>query len=80
MPTKIDAAKKGANGGVSCRMGINFYTQIEMLKDEKLKNGSSKDRIATEKITNLIVRHKAWKDIFKDISISPQEEVNHYGL
>lgn len=72
-----DKIKK--NGGVPSRIGERFYKQVELIKDERLKNGNSKDRVATEKVTNLIVRHKLWPEIAKEIIEADEEEVKRYG-
>lgn len=67
------------NGGIQSRLGINFHREIEAVKDARLKKGLSKDRPSTERITNLIVRHKLWKNISEDIITAPEEEVEKYG-
>ena len=67
------------NGGVPSRIGERFYKQIESIKDKRLRNGKSKDRVATEKITNLIVRHKLWPQIAEEIIGANEEEVKKYG-
>ncbi len=67
------------NGGVMSRIGERFYKEVERIKDARLKNGKSKDRVATEKITNLIVRHKLWPDIAKEMIEINKEEVERYG-
>ncbi len=72
-------AKIKKNGGVMSRIGERFYKEIERIKDERLKNGKSKDRVATEKITNLIIRHKLWKDIANEMINIDEEEVEKYG-
>ena len=72
-------AKIKKNGGVMSRIGERFYKEIERIKNARLKNGKSKERVATEKITNLIVRHKLWGDIANEIIEVDQKEVNKYG-
>ncbi len=72
-------AKIKKNGGVMSRIGERFYKEVERIKDARLKNGKSKDRVATEKITNLIVRHKLWPDIANEIIEADEKEVNKYG-
>ena len=67
------------NGGVSSRIGVRFYKEVEAIKDKRLRNGKSKDRVATEKVTNLIVRHKLWPEIAKEIIEADEEEVKRYG-
>ncbi len=73
----VDKTKK--KGGVQSRIGERFYEEVERIKNKRLKNGKSKDRVATEKITNLIVRHKLWPEIAKEIIEADEEEVKKYG-
>ncbi|TET07431.1 MAG: hypothetical protein E3J83_05075 [Candidatus Atribacteria bacterium] len=80
MPGKIkkeDKIKK--NGGVMSRVGEKFYKEVERIKDARLKNGKSKDRVATEKVTNLMIRHEDWKNIATRIIEASEEEVERYG-
>lgn len=72
--------KNGKAGGVQSRMGAQFYSEVEKIKDAKLRNGSARVRVSTEKITNLIIRHKNWAEIFRHVIDSSEEEVDHYGL
>ena len=74
MPNKIKKI-----GGVMSRIGERFYKEVESIKDKRLLNGKSKERTATEKVTNLIVRHKLWPDIAKEIIEADEEEVKRYG-
>ncbi len=67
------------NGGVQSRMGERFYKEVERIKDKRLRNGKSKERISTEKITNLIVRHSSWLEIADKIIEADEKEVNEYG-
>lgn len=71
--------KTKKTGGVPSRMGERFYKEVELIKDKRLRNGKSKDRLATEKITNLIVRHSSWPDIAKKIIEADEEEIKEYG-
>ena len=71
--------KTSKNGGVMSRIGERFYKQVELIKDKRLLNGKSKERTATEKVTNLIVRHKLWPEIAKEIIEADEEEVKRYG-
>lgn len=73
----VNKVKK--NGGIQARIGERFYKDIELIKDERLKNGKSKERVSTEKITNLITRHKLWPEISKEIIEIKESEVNKYG-
>lgn len=52
---------------ISARVGKRFHEEIENIKDERLLNGKSKERPSTPKISNLIVKHKLWKEIKEDI-------------
>ena len=40
------------NGGVQSRMGKRFYKEVELIKDKRLRNGKSKERVSTEKNTH----------------------------
>ena len=70
---------KKENGGIMSRIGKRFYKEVERIKDARLRNGKSKDRIATEKITNLIIRHKVWKEVADAMIEIDEEEVNKFG-
>ncbi len=72
--------KTKKNGGLPARVGEKFHEEIEKIKDLKLSNGTARDRITTEKITNLITRHKYWKEIVSHLVEADQEEVDTYGL
>lgn len=72
--------KNKKNGGAHSRLGLKFHSEIEKIKDMRLRNGKSKERISTEKITNMIVRHKIWPQVFKDILSLEEEEIQKYGL
>lgn len=81
LSNKKNGGKKGKkSGGKLSRMGYKFYEAVENIKNARLINGRSKERTSTEKITNLIVRHKLWKQISGDIMIVEEEEVNNYGI
>ena len=71
--------KSKRNGGVQSRMGERFYKEIERIKDKRLRNGKSKERVSTEKITNLIVRHSSWSEIADKIIEADEKEVNEHG-
>lgn len=69
------------NGGVPARIGNKFHIEIERIKDARLRNGKSTERVSTEKITNLIVKHnEAWERISKDIINAEEEEINEHGV
>lgn len=70
---------KNKNGGIMARVGAKFYQEIEKIKDERLKNGLSRERLATAKITNLITRHNLWNDIKKDIINVEEQELLKNG-
>lgn len=72
--------EKNNNGAIQSRLGRKFHEEIEKIKDARLRSGKSKDRPSTEKITNMVVRHKdSWGDIAKDIIEASEEELNKYG-
>ncbi len=66
-------------GGKLSRIGERFYKAIERIIDEKLKNGTAKERVSIEKITNLIVRCDVWPEIEKKIIEANEKEVEKYG-
>lgn len=66
-------------GRISAKVGDKFYKEIESIIDKRLLNGKSRDRISVERITNLIVRHKLWKNIFTDLTLINEEEIQQYG-
>lgn len=68
------------NGGTTTRIGKRFHKEIEFVKDERLAKRKSKDRVSSEKLTNLIVRHKFWPTIKEDLIIAEQKEVDQFGL
>lgn len=74
----IQVVKKG--GGIFCRQGLKFNAEIEKIKDARLRLGLDKYRMSTEKITNLIVRNKYWKELAQDIVNASEEEVEQYGI
>lgn len=61
------------------RIGTNFFKRVEEIKDTRLTSGKDKERISSEKITNLIVKHKFWKEVEKDIINATKEEVEKHG-
>ncbi len=61
-------------------MGQKFYEAIEKIKDQKLRNGTSKDRISTEKITNIMTRHALFWSICQEIIEAREEDIKRYGL
>ena len=80
MALDMRTAKDKKNGGLPARLGKRFHEEVEKIRDAKLRNGTSKERVSTEKITNLIIRHKNWKGISAHIIEASMEEVDHYGL
>lgn len=68
------------NGGVPARIGHKFSEKLEFIKDERLANRKSKERVSTEKLTNLIIKHPSWEDIEKDIINATSEEIEKHGL
>jgi hypothetical protein len=71
--------KNNKNGGEHARIGAKFWNEIEEIKDQRLRDGTSKERLSTEKITNIITAHKFWKQIKEDIILIPGEEISKYG-
>ncbi len=63
----------------AARLGTNFFNKVEKIKDARLRNGKSKERVSTEKVTNLIVKHRFWEEVEKDIINATQEEVEKHG-
>ena len=63
-------------GGIPARIGNKFHAEIERIQLERIKKGLSKDRVSTEKLTNLMVRHKeAWNIIANDLITLTKEEI-----
>lgn len=61
------AVKMEKKYGKQARIGMRFYDEVEEIKLERIKNGKSKDKPSTEKISNLIARHKGFKKVKEDI-------------
>lgn len=61
------------------RVGEKFHKEIELIKDLRLRNGKSKDRISTEKLTNMIVRHPHWQEIFNALCEEEESKIIKYG-
>lgn len=66
-------------GGKGARIGLSLHAEIEKIQDERLRNGKSKERLQTEIITNLISKHKHFKEISKHIIEASQEEISEHG-
>lgn len=67
-------------GGIPARIGKKFYDEIERIKKERLLNNKSNKIVSTEKITNLIVRHKeSWEIIFNDIINIEDKDLERLG-
>lgn len=54
-------------GGLPARIGIKFHSEMERIRRAKKDNGTSRNEISTEKVSNIIIRHKAWPEIVEDI-------------
>ena len=67
-------------GGVPSRIGEKFHLEVEKIKDARLRNGKSKDRVSTEKLTNLVTRHNLWPEILTSLIDASEEEVNEFGI
>lgn len=76
---KQELSIKSKNGGIPSRIGLKFYEEIEKIKRIRIKNEKSRDKISTEKISNLIIRHKYWEEIFNDICELEEKEIIRYG-
>lgn len=63
----------------AARVGTKFFEKVEKIKDARLRNGKSRDRVSSEKITNLIIKHKLWPEVEKDIINATKEEVEEHG-
>lgn len=63
-------------GGVPARLGKKFHKEIEDIKKARLLNNNSDKLLSTEKITDVIVRHKLWSQISKDMIEEPEETFN----
>lgn len=61
------------------KVGENFHKEVELIKDRRLRNGKSRDRISTEKLTNMIIRHDGWQEIFNDLCNEDEERILRYG-
>ena len=72
--------KSGTNGGVMTRVGKKFHIEIESMKILRIKKDKSKSFLSTEKITNLIIRHKLWAQIKEDVANLNKDEVEQYGI
>ena len=71
--------KTKKSGGIMSRMGEKFYKAVETIIDKKLLNGTARERVSVEKITNLIIRHDRWPEIAEKIIKADAEEVKKYG-
>lgn len=67
------------NGGRQARVGIRFHEAISKIQIQRIVNGTSKDKISTERVTNMIIRHKFWKEIVSDLINAKEEEIINYG-
>jgi len=48
------------------RVGENFQSEIEEIKEERLKRKIDKKKKSTRRLTNLITQHKGWAKIKED--------------
>ena len=51
----------------TARIGNNFSEELESIKKIRLEEKTDKKRKSTKRLTNLIVKHKRWKEIKKDL-------------
>jgi len=54
-------------GGYPTRVGEKFHEEINGIMIGRIKNGKSKEKISSEKITDLIARHKDFAKIKEEI-------------
>jgi len=54
------------SGNTTQRLGEDFNKELEEIKDERLARGIDKKRKSTRKLTNLMVKHDAFKKIKED--------------
>lgn len=71
--------EKHTKGGKQARVGSKFFEAIENIKDKKLLNGTTKERMSTERISNMIAKHKLWPTISEHIIIASEEEIDKHG-
>lgn len=60
--------------GKMARIGIRFHGEVKDINKKRILKGKSEDKISIEKISNLIVKHKDFNQIKKEI-IELDEEV-----
>ncbi len=51
---------------VTARIGLDFAEEMEDIKKERINKGVDKKRKSTKRLTNLLIKHKAWKKIKED--------------
>lgn len=70
------------NGGVPARIGKKFSEEVEYIKRKRVEKGFDKadSPLSTEKITNLMTKHKFWKEFVNNIINAKEEEIEKYGL
>ncbi len=75
----MEKEKKKKTKSHPSRIGSNFFKGVEKIKDARLRKGLDKERISSEKITNLIIKHKLWDKVEEDIINATPEEVEEHG-
>lgn len=63
--------EKIRNGDSNCRIGRLFHNEISFIQKQMYKE---KGFISSEKITNLIVKHKKYWSLLKDDIINADQE------
>ena len=58
------------------RIGERFNKEIEEIKRKRIDSGIDKKKKSTRFLSDLIIRHKCWKEIKKDIIIFVSEGKN----
>lgn len=61
---------------VHSKIGKQFHEELEDIKTQRIKRGTSKEKLSSEKLTNLIVRHTGgWKIMKEDLINATEEEI-----
>lgn len=71
--------KKEDKNNVIERIGERFSKEIEEIKKIRLENNIDKKKKSTRQLTNLIIHHKYWKIIKKEMCEINLEEKKKYG-
>lgn len=58
--------KENGSNSHTHRIGLNFNSRIEFIKEKRLLCGIDKKKKSTRKITDTIIKHKHWAQIEND--------------